>query len=312
MLSDYLPAFMKACAKARNTVYLDLFAGQAENVGRDSDQRIEGSLLRALATDPPFTVVRGFELRAGRAASLQAALRRRYPDRDVVIHTGDVHDTLRPALEGLAAYRRSPTFAFVDPDGVEARWALLEVLAAHKRQSRTKVELFLLLPSAQIVRVVNDQLTPDQRARAEWLITELFGSEAWRPILAGRRAGHLDPEGARNEFTNLMRWQLEKALGYRFTHTLRMTNRGNSPMYDMIFATDHPAGDEIMKTVYGATARKFPVMRQEARARRQDRADDATGQGSFFPGLEIVKNTPPHGIRLYRHTPPVPPYELPR
>ncbi|MCM3885844.1 three-Cys-motif partner protein TcmP [Frankia sp. R82] len=311
MLSDYLPAFMKACATARNTVYLDLFAGQAENVGRDSDQRIEGSLLRALATDPPFTVVRGFELRAGRAASLQAALRARHPDRDVVIHTGDVHDTLRPALQGLDAYRRSPTFAFIDPDGVEARWELLETLAAHKRQSPTKVELFLLLPSAQIGRVVNDQLDPVQRARAERLITDLFGSSAWRPILAGRRAGDLDPETARDEFTNLMRWRLETALGYRFTHTLRMTNRGNSPMYDMIFATDHRAGDDIMKAVYSATAQRFPLMRQEARARQQDRTDDATGQSSLFTSVEIARNTPPHGIRLYQYTPPVSPYELP-
>jgi three-Cys-motif partner protein len=61
MLSDYLPAFATASKRAPSTVYLDLFAGQAENVSRETGQPIAGSLLRALRTEPPFTVVRGFE-----------------------------------------------------------------------------------------------------------------------------------------------------------------------------------------------------------------------------------------------------------
>jgi hypothetical protein len=76
----------------------------------------------------------------------------------VVVHAGDVHDALQSALAALAPYRWSPTFAFIDPEGVEARWELLEALAAHKAPRQTKVELFLLLASPQIVRVVNDSL----------------------------------------------------------------------------------------------------------------------------------------------------------
>lgn len=249
MLSAYLPAFTTASKRALNTVYLDLFAGQATNVSRDTGGSIEGSLLHAVQTKPPFTVVRGFELRHTRARSLQEAFRAKFPDRDVVVHAGDVHDALPSALAALAPYRRSPTFAFIDPDGVEARWELLEMLATHKAPSTTKVELFLLLASPQIRRVFHDGLEPDELEHAEQLVTNLFGSVEWGPILDGRQSGALDAEHTRDELTNLMRWRLEKALGYGFTHTLRLTNVNGSPLYDMIFATrsrgrrhDHEVG----------------------------------------------------------------------
>ena len=56
---------------------------------------------------PPFTVVRGFELRRERARSLQEAFRAEFPDRDVVVHAGDVHDALQSAPATLAPYRQS-------------------------------------------------------------------------------------------------------------------------------------------------------------------------------------------------------------
>ena len=51
---------------------------------RGGRQPIEGSLIRALQTNPPFTVLRGFELRPARARSLQDALRSSFPNRGPV------------------------------------------------------------------------------------------------------------------------------------------------------------------------------------------------------------------------------------
>ncbi|MGH3775422.1 MAG: three-Cys-motif partner protein TcmP [Pseudonocardiaceae bacterium] len=308
MLSAYLPAFTTASKRAPSTVYLDLFAGQATNVSRDTGRPIEGSLLRALRTKPPFTVVRGFELRHKRARSLQEAFRAEFPDRDVVVHAGDVHDALRSALVSLAPYRRSPTFAFIDPDGVEARWQLLASLAAHKAPGQTKVELFLLLASSQIVRVVNDSLDPDDLEHAERQVTDLFGSTEWRAILDGRQSGALDAERTRDELTNLMRWRLEKTLRYGFTHTLRLTNINGVPLYDMIFATDHEVGDKIMKLVYLKAAERFPKMRQEARARRRDRQEQEAGSDALFTHQALLQDAPLRPHESYQHTPPVPPY----
>lgn len=50
-----------------------------------------------MQTTPPFTVVRGFEVRRERARSLQEAFRIEFPDRDVIVHAGDVHDAGWPA-----------------------------------------------------------------------------------------------------------------------------------------------------------------------------------------------------------------------
>ena len=307
MLSGYLPAFTQASARATATVYLDLFAGQDENTMRETGHAIRGSLQRALETRPPFAVVRGFELRTERARSLEAAYRQQHPGRDVVIHAGDVHQALPSALAELHRYRWAPTFAFVDPDGIEARWELLQALADHRAGDK-KVELFLLLASSQIGRVVNGALDTEHRARAEGQITALFGCDQWRPILQARQGGRLDAEQARDELTNLMRWRLEKDLGYAYTHTLRLTNTGGVPLYDMVFATDHPAGDRIMKSVYNTAAARFPGMRRQARARRRDREEEATGLNALFTRTDLLDDKPLSRNEIYQHTPPDPPY----
>src|SRR5579859_5194599 len=65
ILADYLAGFTRASKKAGTTVYLDLFAGQPDNVSRERDERqIHGSARRALDTSPPLSVLRFFELDA--------------------------------------------------------------------------------------------------------------------------------------------------------------------------------------------------------------------------------------------------------
>ncbi len=221
MLSAYLPAFTTASKKAPSTVYLDLFAGQATNVSRDTGIPIEGSLLRAVQTTPPFTILHGFELRHKRARS-----------------------------------------------------------------------------------GVNDSLDPGDLERAEQQVTDLFGSTEWRAILDGRQSGALDAERTRDELTNLMRWRLEKTLGYGFTHTLRLTNVYGVPLYDMIFATDHQVGHTIMKSVYSKAAERFPKMREDARARRRDRKEREAGSDALFRNEELVRDAPLRASESYQHTPP--------
>ena len=104
ILGDYLAAFNKASAAARTTVYLDLFAGQAQNVSRSrTEHLIRGSARRALETKPPFTVLRFFEL-ASRATELKAALDAEYPDSRDRFNAvpGDCNATI------IAAERRQP------------------------------------------------------------------------------------------------------------------------------------------------------------------------------------------------------------
>jgi three-Cys-motif partner protein len=197
----------------------------------------------------------------------------------------------------------------VDPEGVEARWELLETLAQHRKPPRTKVEIFLLLASPQIGRVVHNRLDDRNFQRASQQVTDLFGSEEWRPVWEARQLGALDPEQTRDELTNLMRWRLETVLGYKFTHSLRVTNVQGTPIYDLIFASDHPVGDKIMSDVYRSAADKFPQMRIEIRARQRDQDEAASGEEGFWPMEELVQEAPPLKPReRYKRVPPTPPY----
>ncbi len=84
-----------------------------------------------------------------------------------------------------------------------------------------------------------------------------FGTDAWRPILADRQSGVLDADCTRDELINLMRCRLETALSYEFTHSPRLTNLWGTPLYDMIFVSDHEVGvDKIMSSVYRPLSRK--------------------------------------------------------
>ena len=147
----------------------------------------------------------------------------------------------------------------------------------------------MLLVSPKVGRVVNNSLDARNLQRAEQQITDLFGSDEWRPILADRQAGVLDPERTRDELTNLMRWRIETVLGYKFTHSLRLTNLHGAPLYDMIFATDHEVGDKIMASVYRAAATRFPQMRREIRARKRDQDEMVSGAQGFWSHEELAE-----------------------
>jgi len=154
ILGDYLSAFTRASKKAGQTVYLDLFAGQPDNVSRDREQRvIRGSARRALDTQPPLSNLRFFEL-AANASSLEQALTAEYPGRasEFKVMPGDCNATITTALAELADLNWAPTFAFLDQQSTEVQWPTIERLARHKREGMWKTELWLcasgLLPGA--------------------------------------------------------------------------------------------------------------------------------------------------------------------
>ena len=45
---------------------------------------------------------------------------------------------------------------------------------------------------------------------------------------------------------NLQRWRFERDLGYAMTARIPMRMPSGLPIYDMVFATDHPVGNKIM------------------------------------------------------------------
>jgi hypothetical protein len=73
----------------------------------------------------------------------------------------------------------------------------------------------------------------------------MYGHDRWQQIEERRRAGELSPDQARTDYVRLYADGL-KQLGYATVLDRQITRENRQPMYFLIFATDHGAGERIM------------------------------------------------------------------
>jgi three-Cys-motif partner protein len=314
ILADYLAGFTTASKRAGITVYLDLFAGRPDNVSRDRDERqIHGSARRALDTRPPLSVLRFFELDAT-AKKLHDALRAAYPDRvnDFKVVPGDCNATIAAALADLASLNWAPTFAFLDQQSTEVQWQTIEHLARHKRAGMPKTELWLLCASGLLPRGLRFRTEKIDAAVADRM-SSMFGTDIWLEALHATRMDILTGAQFRSELTNLMRWRLEKNLGYKATLDFKVTNTNGHGIFDMIFATDHWAGEKIMKDLYSAALRRQPSLRHKAQLQRRQAREESQGVQGLFDLDQLAPQAPPgNGVHIHpEHVSPHPPFRLP-
>ncbi len=313
LLQKYLDAFTTTTKnKSTKRVYLDLFGGEPENLDRDTQDPIDGSARIALSVgDPPFTHLQFFELEPN-ATKLRQALSDEFPGRNWRVYPGNSNETIRQALADLhtADAAWAPTFAFIDPNGPHYTWRTLQALAAHKGpKTKTKVELWMLFPDPLFARLL--PRTGELRPTDDAAITGMFGDPQWHAIWRAKLDGEIEPSVAREEYVNLMRWRLERDLGYLWTHQLEIRNTRDLPLYHMIFATDSKPGHDIMTHLYDQAAAEFPAMAQQARSLRERAAREAQGVFDLFSTLEAPEYPPsvPRAAsagrqRLYIHEPP--------
>jgi len=297
ILRKYLHAFNLASARAGATVYLDLFAGMPTHTRPDNDAAHDGSTAIALAAEPRFTRLVFWELEAT-ASRLQSALEESWSadDRWHVV-SGDSNATTNTGLSIVTDLQWAPTFAFIDPKGLDVAWTTLERLAGW-RKGKTKVELWILLPEPAMERVLGLQGVRGRNTAEQ--LTTLFGSEDWVAIHERRKSGDYTAEQTRAEYVNLLRWRLQNRLDYKITHPLTLTNATGAPVYTMIFATDHEVGGTIMRDIYRhAYVNEIPQLRRLALAHREQTKRDATGVQSLFE-----PPPPPVAATEYQHTEP--------
>jgi len=286
ILRKYLAAFNRASTRANATVYLDLFAGSLWNRDKQTSSTFKGSTGIALDTSPRFTKLIFWEL-PGPAKRLRQELTANYlrDDRWSVVE-GDCNSTLDRGLASVRDLRWAPTFAFIDPMGLQTEWETLDKLSKW-RQGKTKTELWLLFPEPAFERVLG--LAPASDWDVASQLTALYGSEEWLGIHQRRKKGLLSPDETRAEYVNLMRWRLERVLGYRKTLPLALCNVSGHPVYTMIFATDHQAGRSIMEDVYGhADVHEIPALRSQALALRERKRQEAKGLQRLFDVEPVV------------------------
>ena len=304
VLADYLQGFTRAVrGRSGEAIYLDLFAGSYDNRRRYGSGTFPGSAQIALGIEPPFTRLALFEL-AGPADRLRTSIGEALPDdRRWRVFEGDCNETLTDALEWLEQVRWAPTFAFLDPRGLQVAWSTVQTLAEWRHDKKTKVEQWILMPEPALARVLGLRGVNGRRSADR--LDRLFGTRDWLPIHQGRRDGSLSAEDMRAEFVNLYRWRLEEVLDYKTTHALQIVNTAGHPVYTLVFATDSLPGDAIMSHLYGSAATTtIPAMQARAQVARQHRREDESGL-QRLPGFdEFVIETATATPGAYKHAPP--------
>jgi three-Cys-motif partner protein len=301
ILAGYLPAFNRASQASPERVYLDLMAGEPENVDRYTGDRFDGSPLIAMKADPRFTRLRFCELDSV-ATELEAALREQFrgDGRYRVVH-GDCNVTIDQTLVELAPFRRAPTFAFVDQQAAEVQWDTLKKVAAYRQNRRgLKTEIWILMSPAMIVRGVKGT---NAKAFIE-KVTRMYGDDDWKRIQAARWRDDISPSDYRAEMVNLMRVRLQYDLGYRYSHRIPMRMPNAVDVYDMVFATDHSAGDNIMRYLYNKAAQREEGMMRQAKIAKLEKESDERGEMPLFPASELpVVDESTAGEILWQPTP---------
>jgi three-Cys-motif partner protein len=300
ILAGYLPALNKAAQRSPHRIYLDLMAGEPENVDRDTGERFDGSPLIAMKADPPFTRLRFCEL--GQVATkLDAALRAQFQgdDRYRVIH-GDCNATIDQTLAELAPFRRGLAFAFIDQQAAEVDWETIKKVAAYRQnRENRKTEIWILMSPAMIVRGVRGT----NAAKFIEKVSRMYGDEDWKRIQAARWRDDISPSDYRAEMVNLMRLRLQYDLRYQYTQRIPMRMPNAVEVYDMVFATDHWAGDNIMRYLYNRAAQREEGMMRQAKSARREKELDERGEVGLFSVSDLPIDESRAGEILWQETP---------
>lgn len=286
ILADYLPAFNRAGQKSSQRIYLDLMAGEPDNIERHTGVRFDGSPIVAMNADPGFTVLRFGEL-GSKAVALSAALAERFPDdtRYKVV-SGDCNVTIDGVLQELHPIKWAPTFAFLDQQGAEIHWSTIEKLARFRENKNGwKTELWILMSPTMIARGVRGTNADEFKHQ----VSKLYGSDDWLRIVRALHARTITADEYRQEMVNLLRFQLETVLGYRHTHRIPMRMSTNKmTIFDMVFATDHDTGDRIMRHLYNLAAQREPEMMRRAQAAKAEKDAEKAGAIGLFGTDELT------------------------
>lgn len=280
ILKDYLPAFCQASLRSPERIYLDLMAGEPENIDKGSDELFDGSPRLAMQANPRFTKLVFCERDPKKSSDLRSDLTSRFPnDQRWRVVEGDCNIEIDKILSSLTHISWAPTFAFVDQHAAEVTWeTLAKVAHFRKNKKNIKTELWVLMSPAMIIKGVSGT-NADSFANQ---VDLLYGDNSWRRVLAARQRDVIGPEDFRVEMVNLFRWNLQNILGYAMTARIPMKMTNNTPLYDMVFATDHPVGQKIMTRLYKSAAEREPEMNREARTRAINSRTQRTAQFAFF------------------------------
>jgi three-Cys-motif partner protein len=229
VLSDYLPIYLKATTRAFERIYVDAFAGPGTNKLKGG--LIDGSPLIALkaVADNGVRFDRLFFIEQDKSAATeleQAVASQRLARRATVI-VGDVNVELPALIRTLR--KRSPTFVFLDPIGIDPRWTTIEEIAPWQ------VELLINFPFGMSIN--RNPHSPK--------VTAYFGTSEWERIW--RRGG----TGTVRALLDLYKGNLS-GLGFEYSTPIEkmIQTQRNQRLYYLLLASKFKPAPDIMRWVF--------------------------------------------------------------
>lgn len=168
LLQLYLPGYLQATTRAVDRVYIDGFSGPGLNRLRESGELIDGSPLialdaEAMNTGARFTSLYFVERDQEAADELRQLLLARGETRAQVVE-GDVNAELPRIVREVN--RAAPTFVFLDAEGIDPEWAVIEAIAPWQ------TELLVNFPLGMAIN----------RNPSSPKVDAYFGTSDWKPL----------------------------------------------------------------------------------------------------------------------------------
>jgi three-Cys-motif partner protein len=276
----YLGFFTKVLrTKPFDLWYIDAFAGsgtrtvERETGGLLDDapvvevtEELAGSVLRALAVDPPFSRHVFIEGKESRFRELEA-IRTSRPEKKIACRHGDANAELRAIftslpwngqIEGRGKLR---AVCFLDPYGMNVEWDTLKLLASTKA-----VDVWYLFPMLAVTRQLANDITRVDEHKAASLDT-IFGTTNWRDELYDTKVfTNLFEETVTTSFRKVTLPQIEeyarnrlKTLFRYVSPSLPLIAEGRGQLFSL-FCLSNSASDaavELIEKGVKATLKKY-------------------------------------------------------
>jgi three-Cys-motif partner protein len=241
-LDAYLQAYVQATKSWGERYYIDGFAGCGDCVLVENQMPAQGSPWRALEAVPPFSAYYFIEKNGAAADHLRQRINQAGASNAHVL-TGDCNKVI-PAQVLPELSKRAPSFAFLDPYGLQLNWDTVVQLAEHRSESRYKMELLVLYPYDM---AINRSLSWQ---RAYPALDRFYGDgKIWRTQLEASDSKQETAEQRRDRFLRLYKERL-RVLGYTFVDSYGPLYDRHRPKYHVIFAGDNAVGAKIMQQVW--------------------------------------------------------------
>jgi three-Cys-motif partner protein len=230
ILSYYLPGYLGATTRAIERVYIDAFAGPGTNQVERTAEVFDGSPLIALKARAQngtrFSRLFFIENERSAIAELSEHLAVLDTDNRCEIVPGDVNIALPEVVRRIN--RRSPTFVFLDTEGIEPSWSTIEAIAPWQ------VEFLINFPLGMSIN-----RNPDSTKTIDY-----FGTEECRALL--QRTG----TGRDRALLDLYKGRLAE-LGFIHTteHDRLVRTINNQRLYYLIFVSKVNPASRIMNWV---------------------------------------------------------------